>query len=128
MTSVIIAMVTVLGFALGWALRSWSAPARVRNPRKTSVKDAVQVYQDVHWGAPDTMPDAMVDVADPRERNFAVLGELVEIVYSTDKGEGVVEYEHAFKRPRPLLMFSPQTKRLLVGGGSYTVNGRGVVG
>lgn len=129
MCGIIIGVVATLSFWLGWLFRAWK-PGVVRrtNPRRTSVEDAVQAYQDVHWGAPDTMPDEMVDVADPRERNFPVLGELVEVVYATDKGEGIIEYEHRFQRPRPLLMFSSRTKRLLIGGGAYTVNERGVVG
>lgn len=90
--------------------------------------DAAREYVRTHWGHPGTRADQSLRVADPAERYFAVLGELVAVTYETQKGKlaRVEDFEHEFLRPRPLLVFSPRSRLLLIAGGSYTVTARGI--
>lgn len=86
-------------------------------------------YLNVHWGDPGTDPDQVLPVADPTERCFVVLGTLACLGYETFKrGAGHALWVHEFSRKRPVLCFSRKTKRLVIAGGSYTVNERGIVG
>jgi hypothetical protein len=66
--------------------------------------------------------------AAPRE--LAKLGTLEAVVYSTAKhGARRAHYEHEFGetgKRKPILAMDPQSKRLHVVGGAYTVTGRGI--
>lgn len=56
------------------------------------------------------------------------LGDIVSIVYRTDRGDGEADYEHKFKKPLPRLCTGPDGKGLFVAGGGFNVTERGVVG
>lgn len=96
-----------------------------------------RVYKDTHWGKRGhrrpfnaTLPDV--------SRGVVVLGHLVEIVYATRKGfdSRLVEYEHHFDAPFPVLAFAPdgEKKGLVIVRdlgrlrSRYTVTSRGIVG
>lgn len=56
------------------------------------------------------------------------LGELVDLSYRRPGRAERVPYRHTFKKPRPLLCYSPKTQRLYIVGGGYTVRAIGIVG
>lgn len=59
---------------------------------------------------------------------MAALGPLVSIEYFANKGEGgSFVYRHDFESPTPILVYNKKGK-LLIAGGGYTVNSRGIVG
>ena len=98
----------------------------MKNPREV----ARSQYVIAHWGEPGDAPDRTLECADPDEKHYVVLGELTSCTYETIKrgDDEPTWYEHEFDPPRPILCYSPRTKRLLIAGGSYTVNRRGIVG
>ena len=100
-----------------------------RNPGSTQSleREALKEYRKVHWGIEaqairnGTAPDPRVPLA--------ALGHLLTAVYVTEKGGdgGLVEYEHDFgPRNLPILAFNPSG--LVIVGGGYKVNERGIVG
>jgi hypothetical protein len=96
------------------------------------VAKALAKYREVHWGVKGKGA-LSVDVPDPFLVGEVpvVLGELVSVTYGTIKGgDGkIVNYEHAFgKRGRGLPLLAFNSSGLLIAGGDYTVNFRGIVG
>lgn len=96
-----------------------------------ALERADREYRKTHWGQkPRTV--VAVDAADPRGAlALPALGKLYSVCYETKKGKDrqAVLYEHIFKKPRPLLLYAPHEKgRLLVAGGGYRVDERGIVG
>jgi len=95
----------------------------------TSASKAREAWKAVHWGAPELTPDEDLPTADPREKNFPSMGELVAIEYRTAKGTERLEvWRHEFKQPLPWLLFSAKDGRLLIAGGAYHIDERGIVG
>lgn len=97
-------------------------------PRGAAEHAAVRRYKRVHWGVPGDGKIHRGRAADPRKTSTA-LGTLVSVVYCTQKGgDGeLVEYEHKFSRKSPpVLAFNREG--LLIIGGSYRVEERGIVG
>jgi len=94
----------------------------------TTREDARREYVKTHWGHRGDWTDGSLRCADPREVYFAVLGELTHVTYETTKGKlsRAELFEHEFLQPRPLLVFSPRDKLLLIAGGGYTVTNRGI--
>lgn len=89
---------------------------RVRNPAS---------YKAMHWGqAGKGMREGLAP--DP-SKPCTALGELHSVVYITQKGKdrAPTEYEHTFSRPRPVLVFNEDG--LLIVGGAYKVETRGIV-
>lgn len=89
---------------------------------------AARAYRVSHWGI-GSAGILTRQCADP-SLSLAGLGELVSLVYRTRKlGDGgVADYEHEFSRARPLLCFEPESKLLVIAGGSYRVLARGITG
>jgi hypothetical protein len=85
-------------------------------------------YRLTHWGdgGEDREPRA-VRLANP-SIPFTELGDLVLVVYRTKKlGDGGVgEYEHKFRRPRPVLGYHEGGLAIL--GGDYRVTWKGIEG
>jgi hypothetical protein len=108
--------------------RKKSAKCACKNPRPSpaALERAQREYVKTHWGERGRAKVTATYAADPSEPSTA-LGELVEVTYRTRKGgdDGLVDYVHAFKTPRPLLAFN--SGGLLVLGGGYTVTERGIV-
>jgi hypothetical protein len=93
--------------------------ARTRATRKA--------FKDFHWGD-DATGSQKVDV--PRIDRSTVLyelGELSEIAYITDKNGEFAEWVHKFKVERPRLCATAEGHLVIVGG-DYAVNERGIVG
>jgi hypothetical protein len=105
------------------------------------IQNGHQAYREKHWGrdAPkreirnQPLPNVTHGVID--------LGELVSVVYLTEKGgDGeLVEYEHYFSDglpesrrdgTRPMLSFAPDGSGLVIvrGPSEYTVTNRGIEG
>ncbi len=96
----------------------------------TSYERARAAYKETHWGRPQTQI-IKTRVVDPSAGPLVVLGELTDISYQTRKGrEPVTIYTHDFGRTLPQLCFVPGVRRggLVIAGGSYRVEGRGIVG
>jgi hypothetical protein len=95
----------------------------------TPLYRAREMYVWTHWGDRTGHRERVLQVADPREGNFTTMGELYAVTYETAKGKGPRElWEHKFKSPKPLLVFSAVTARLIIAGGRYTVTDRGIEG
>lgn len=108
--------------------RAEGPPARRTNPRPMTDAGALEEYERTHWGRRGRQSVRDGRAADPRYGTAAVLGELVEVVYETRKGDDreVVHYEHAFEGRRPKLAYN--AGGLLIVGGDYKVRERGIVG
>ncbi len=97
-------------------------------------------YEAKHWGRPGQ--GTAEDLPLPNvEKGLVQLGELVSLVYLTEKGRDreLVEYEHEFSDhrdadnrdgTRPLLCFAPDGSGLVIvrGPSRYTVSNRGIEG
>lgn len=86
-------------------------------------------FRLTHWGKKGPRPFRASTCPDPRAGELVELGELVSVVYLTEKGgdDGPTEYEHEFaKGARPVLAFSKQG--LFICGGRYRVGVKGIHG
>jgi hypothetical protein len=102
----------------------------MKHARIEEVRAALARYEVDHWGRRGPRPSAKdYATADP-SKVCVELGKLVRIVYRTRKGNDVelTDYDHAFARPYPVLAFEPGAGLLLIAGGSYRVEPRGIVG
>jgi len=94
-----------------------------------SLSEARKDYKRTHWGDRGRKKAPVLKVADPGEGVGVELGSLVQVVYATKKGRGPVEeFEHDFGEPQPRLLYSVRSRLLLVAGGAYSVDWRGIVG
>jgi hypothetical protein len=87
-------------------------------------------YKEAHWGL-DPEEIRHEQVGEPRDNTeLRGLGELVQVVYLTQKGGDpeLVEYEHDFRGKLPLLAYGAEDGRLYIVGGSYKVKRHGIVG
>jgi hypothetical protein len=91
-----------------------------------AVKAAVAQYKRDHWGQPGPRGVRAYAAADPRLLSIE-LGELVAVVYRTRKGgdRELTDYSHEFSRPRPVLSYN--RTGLVIAGGKYHVEERGIV-
>lgn len=86
-------------------------------------------YRELHWGEAGGQGVQQQRVADPSEGPPVLMGVLSSVSYLSDKrGDGPSVYTHDFSRPLPGLAVSPRSGLLLVTGGGYTVEERGIVG
>ena len=96
---------------------------------------AGKAFKSFHWGDD---PDALVPtVAAARTRAGDVvvsIGELVSVVYETEKAGQLYDWEHEFEGERPELAHitdrsgNSKSPSLVIVGGTYKVNSRGIVG
>jgi hypothetical protein len=101
------------------------------NPTATpAVAPARKLYRDLHWGisAGKRTKHVRAPHVGPA---LAELGRLESIEYSTEKqGDGPSTYVHKFGEEggrRPHLAVDPKTRDLVILGGDYTVEPRGIV-
>ena len=101
------------------------ASRRTRNPATNA--EALKQYERDHWGQNGAQKVRKLSAADPRVPSVE-LGELVMVVYRTKKGADQVltDYEHEFEHPRPRLAYNESG--LIIAGGKYRVEERGIVG
>jgi hypothetical protein len=90
-------------------------------------------FEAFHWGIePERIESTSVAAVGPGEL-LVELGELVEVVYETEKDE-LAHWVHPFDAPRPRLAHVADTRgnskapSLLITGGRYRVTSRGIVG
>jgi hypothetical protein len=92
-----------------------------------ALKQAEADYRGFHWGDEPTWEVGAQAPAVRAKESLTVKGEILDVVYKTAKAGEVYEWTHRFKTPRPVLA---QTKAggLVIVGGSYFVEDRGIVG
>ena len=95
-----------------------------RNPATNA--EALKQYERDHWGQKGAEKVRKLSAADPRVPSVE-LGELVMVVYRTKKGADQVltDYEHEFAHPRPRLAYNESG--LIIAGGRYRIEPRGIV-
>ena len=84
-----------------------------------------------HWGLRGKGRARDLRCADPTQGTLTELGELVAVVYLTEKaGDGLSEYTHRFKRgQRPVLAFTDLGRHsLVIAGGGYRMRVGGIDG
>jgi hypothetical protein len=97
---------------------------------RAALEAAVEQYRRAHWGHRGPLPGLRsLHAADPR-LTLVELGELVRVVYRTKKGPKGKEtdYHHDFDEERPVLSYEPRSSLLVILGGKYHVEERGIVG
>lgn len=104
---------------------------RRKNPRRTTserLQDAQDFYQEFHWG--DAPRKTVKRKASKRPKVGVKLGKLHSVAYETHKdGEDAV-WEHEFGEEggkKPDLVMDIDNDKLHIVGGSYKVEGRGIV-
>ncbi len=103
------------------------------NPKKTakaSKGPKPPTYRAAHWGN-DSKKSSSMNVPDPkRNAKIVGLGELVGVIYLTQKGgdSSPTEYIHKFKKRAPVLGYGDKDGRLFVAGGDYKVTKHGIEG
>lgn len=109
-----------------WKYLTKRREKRRKNP-SSSVERAAKFYEEFHWG---DGPTKVVEQPIELPPDVATeLGELVAVTYRTHKGGERATWEHEFgeeggKRPR--LVVDPESKRLFIVGGDYTVTDAGI--
>jgi hypothetical protein len=99
------------------------------NARDDDVREAIHEYERTHWGRRGRRELQNLLVADPR-RPLTELGELVSVTYRTRKGRDreLTDYQHEFSaKGLPILAFERRTQLLVIAGGIYRVNERGIL-
>jgi len=99
--------------------------------KRRSAREAEREYVSTHWGIEGPRGVFKLPAPDPTFGAATALGHLVSVTYRTTKlgdGDDLTDYEHKFavRGGRPVLAFN-DTGLLILGGG-YTVNYRGIVG
>jgi hypothetical protein len=96
---------------------------RVSNPRESEVAAARRTFRRLNEIEPGTVTRVRTTRGAPKV--LAKLGEVVEIVYDSDKYAGsphnpkgkVLRYSHRTKRPRPVLATDPSGREVHIVGG-----------
>lgn len=92
-----------------------------------ALKLGVRSYKAHHWGLVGEKRAKALRVADV-SKPCTDMGELFAVEYLTEKGDdGPSLYRHEFESRLPILAFD-SAGLLLIAGGSYTVEERGIVG
>jgi hypothetical protein len=106
-----------------------AAAVAALEPIAAQLDAAEEAYRDFHWGDD---PDATIEAEIPRIRPgdvLPVLGELVRLDYQTRKCGELATWWHPFQSPRPLLASTCDADpRLVIVGGGYRIEPRGIVG
>jgi len=92
-----------------------------------AAKRAAGDYERMHWGDPASELYASEAPRVRRGDVLAALGELTEISYDTAKAGEHYRWVHEFRTPLPTLA-TTEAGRLVIVGGGYVVNERGIVG
>lgn len=122
---------------------SFEFGANVKNPAEpfnnppTSPPAARREYERKHWGHKARGVARSLEVVDPSHGSLVELGRLDRVEYVTSKkgDPSRATYFHDFEGERPVLAFHvcdrarcPDRGKLVIAGGSYRVEDRGIVG
>ena len=104
--------------------REASGPAQFT---RTEVDAAIRDYRKKNWGLGGKGSVEALTCADPMAHPLTQMGHLVSVTYETSKGGDPrqTHYEHEFSRPLPVLAYSKGG--LVICGGRYRVENRGIV-
>lgn len=116
-----------------------AAPGQTKlfNPERASSRAAQREYERKHWGHKARGVARSLEVVDPSHGSLVELGRLDRVEYVTSKkGDPArATYFHDFEGERPVLAFHvcarsrcPDRGKLVIAGGSYRVEDRGIVG
>ncbi len=96
--------------------------------KRAEFNAAAREYVKTHWGLRGPVESRRVRVADPFAEVPVEMGALVSVTYRTRKGldRKLVDYEHFFERPLPRLCFT--SGGIIIAGGGYKIDPRGIVG
>jgi hypothetical protein len=106
--------------------RSVSASGRAAANPRTELEKAKATYRK--WS--ELEPGKVTRARAPRRvpKAMAKLGELVSVVYRSDKYDGEAKlYEHKTKRPRPVLAADPEGRHVFIVGGNMKITADGLV-
>lgn len=87
-------------------------------------------YERFHWGQRGRRGSERALVAHWRAGDrLSLIGPMQGIVYRTEKGgdDEPVDYDHDFSRPLPKLYRHEASGRLVIAGGRYRVEERGII-
>lgn len=87
-------------------------------------------YVSAHWGQEgNRRPERLRAALIGEGAELVLLGDLVSVVYRTQKGLDTepTDYEHHFATPRPRLAYT-RGGLLVIAGGRYRIEDRGIVG
>lgn len=96
------------------------------------LRSAQERYARLHWGETPPRDLSRWLLPDPRKGPLVELGVLLAVEYETEKkGDGVSVYRHDFGDKHgkgcPVLAVTSD-RRLVIAGGKYSVQTRGIVG
>jgi hypothetical protein len=106
--------------------RSVSKSGRAAANPRTALERAKSTYRK--WS--ELEPGQVTRVRAPARvpKAMAKLGELVSVVYRSDKYDGKAKlYEHKTKRPRPVLAADPEGRHVFIVGGNMKITADGLV-
>jgi hypothetical protein len=101
------------------------------NPRRRGRRNPTPNYREAHWGLEAPQGIISATAGDPARGPLVAYGELVKVIYGTRKkgDRAMTNYVHAFRREKPVLAFNKEGKgKLIIVGGSYSCEARGIVG
>jgi hypothetical protein len=106
-----------------------AAAVAALEPVRAQLDAAERAYREFHWGDdPDATIDATIPAIAPGDV-LPVLGELVRVDYLAKKRGELATWWHPFQTPRPLLASTCDSRpRLVIVGGGYKIEPRGIVG
>lgn len=104
-----------------------AANAVMKACRVQKKRNPAPSYEALHGGDAGAHENTYIFVPDPRGE-LVMLGELRSLIYRTVKGGELADYEHKFGSPRPTLAVTTTDAGLVIAGGDYKVNERGIVG
>jgi hypothetical protein len=103
------------------------AVLRAAEREATALRAAARSYKKHHWGLQHRKAARYLRCADPTGP-VTEMGELFAIEYLSEKGDdGPSHYRHEFDSALPVLCFD-KAGLLLIAGGDYRTEERGVVG
>ena len=87
-------------------------------------------YERFHWGQKGRRGAERAEIAHWRAGDaLTLIGQMIGIVYRTEKGsdDEPVDYDHDFSKPYPKLYRHEASGRLVIAGGKYRVEERGII-
>ena len=87
--------------------------------------EAEALFGDLHG---DQEPDNVRPVQLSLPDVVTELGHMEAVEYQADRGDGLHSYRHEFEDPLPTLAVDPESRRLIIVEGGYTVTPRGIEG